>query len=403
MTSSVDKSGDPAECDVLRELRAMPQLVEFVSSARGNELQLQTRLRRDYPDRLVRAAFALCDLRQKAAQKFTRSDRMWFDRQGMEQSTSELVSIHKAQRFSGDVLDFCSGIGGDAIALARNGCLVTAIDLNPAQCLRTEWNAEVYEVAANVTTECREVESIAGRSGLVHIDPDRRRQSTAARAVRVEDYVPGIDFLQRLTTEFRGGAIKLSPASNFGGKFPDAEVELISLSGECKEATIWFGDLRGPEAWRATALPSGETLAGNPLDFYAEQSGVERFVFDPDPAVVRSGLVDALALKLGIARLDREEEYLTGAEWIASPFVQAFEVLADLANNATEIRDWFRTSEAGQVEIKCRHIPIEADVVRRKLALPGDQPVVLIFARIGGKARALICRRVATRPSQPES
>ena len=372
----------------------MPQLVQLVSTARGNELQLQTRLRRDYPDRLVRAAFALCDLRRKAVHKFSRAGAMWFDRQGFEQATAEPVSLHKAQRFTGEVLDLCSGIGGDSIALARNGCQVTAVDLNPAQGLRTEWNAEAYDVAGRIVTECRDVELITERSGLVHIDPDRRRQSAAARAIRVEDYVPGIEFLQRLTTEFRGGAIKLSPASNFGGKFPEAEVELISLSGECKEATIWFGDLRGTEAWRATVLPSGETLSGNPLDFYAEQASVEAFVFDPDPAVVRSGLVDAAALKLGLSRLDREEEYLTGGSAVVSPFVQAFEVLADLPNNATEIREWFRTSKAGQVEIKCRHIPIEADAVRRKLPLPGNEPVVLIFARIGGKARALVCRRV---------
>ena len=41
------------------------------------------------------------------------------------------------------------------------------------------------------------------------------------------------------------GAIKVGPASDFGKHFagPEFEVELISLRGECKEATVWFGEL----------------------------------------------------------------------------------------------------------------------------------------------------------------
>ncbi|HTI52020.1 MAG TPA: class I SAM-dependent methyltransferase, partial [Planctomycetaceae bacterium] len=334
----------------------------------------------------------LCDLRLRGAGKFSRADRMWFDRQGLEQATSEQVARHKARRFHGAAFDLCCGIGGDSLALADH-VDVTAVDFNPAACLRTEWNAAVYGVGERVSTVCADVEQIDAWDALVHIDPDRRQQKRG-RAVRIEDYVPGLQFLQRLTGKSRGGAIKLSPACNFGGKFPDAEVELISLDGECKEATIWFGELRGDAPWRATVLPAGLTLAGNPLDYFVDPSPPLGFVFDPDPAVVRAGLVDAAAQELGLSRLDREEEYLTGPEIVTSPFVQTFELLADLPNNLNEIRSYFRMSQAGQVEIKCRRIPIEADAIRRRLPLPGDQPLVLIFARVEGKARALVCRRV---------
>lgn len=385
-------SADLAEWEILHELRDHPELLELVSAATGNELQIQAKLRQKYADRVVPAAFALCELRRKAARKFSRADRMWFDRQGLEQATAEPVARHKAMRFQGHVWDLCCGIGGDAVAMAEQA-EVTAVDVNPNACLRTGWNAEVYDVAQRVAPLVADVERLDGRDGLVHIDPDRRRQA-GARAVRVEDYAPSLEFLQRLTREFRGGAIKLGPASNFGGKFPEAEVELVSLDGECKEATVWFGDLRQEAPWRATVLPAGETLAGNPLDFLADQSGPLGYVFDPDPAVVRSGLVDAAAVELGLARLDQAEEYLTGPELVESPFVQGFEILAELPNNLHEIRKYFRGSRAGQVEIKCRRIPTDAETIRRRLPLPGDEPVVLMFARVGGKSRALVCRRV---------
>jgi hypothetical protein len=169
----------------------------------------------------------------------------------------------------------------------------------------------------------------------------------------------------------------------------------VSLDGECKEATIWFGELRGSNTCRATVLPSGETISGEPLEFEAQVIPAERYLYDPDPAVVRAGLVDAVADRYALSRLDQAEEYLTGPVLVATDFVQPFEVLAELPNNEVEIRKYFRSAQFGQVEIKCRHIPINADAVRRRLPLSGQLPAVLIFARLAGKSRALVCRRVS--------
>jgi len=381
-----------AQWDLMHELRDSPKLLQEVAGARGSELALQKQLRRRYSDRLVSAAFSLCELRRLGAAKFTRASEMWFDRQGFEQATSEAVAGHKAKRFQGSVLDLCCGIGADSLALAQHS-IVTAVDSNPIACLRTIWNAEVYSVASRIETRTGDANEAKLSDSLVHIDPDRRSRS-AARSIRVEDYEPGLDFLRRLCRTARGGAIKLSPAANFGGKFRDVEIELVSLAGECKEATVWFGELRGEESWRATVLPSVETLAGEPLDESTDLSRPLRYVFDPDPAVVRAGLVDLLAARFGLFRLDAAEEYLTGDEPASTGFLHAFEIVAELPNSAAEIRRYFRGADFGQVEIKCRHIPVDATAVRRKLELSGSQPAVLIFARISGKARVLVCRRV---------
>src|SRR5262245_57050235 len=99
------------EWDLLHELRNSPQLLETVARSHGSERALQTRLRREFPDRLVRGAFALCELRRRGQAKFSHAAEMWFDRQGLEQATSEPVARHKALRFSGNVFDLCCGIG----------------------------------------------------------------------------------------------------------------------------------------------------------------------------------------------------------------------------------------------------------------------------------------------------
>ncbi len=384
------------EVQLLWQLRNAEGIFERLREVKGSELQRQKLLREEYPEDAVRAAFLLEELREKAKEKFSKADQMWFDRQGLEQATSEIVARHKAQRFSGAVWDLCSGIGGDAIALAKR-CEVLAVDLNPAACLRTQWNAEVYGVKNHLTTLCADVEEVFQSSRelpkQVHIDPDRRA-SGRGRSLRIEEGRPGLPFLEHLMGTVPGGAIKLSPAANFLGKFPEAEIELISLNGECKEATIWFGELAEPGMWRATVLPANETLAGHPLDALCDIGPLQKFLYDPDPSVVRSGLVNLLAEQRSLIRLDDAEEYLTSEEFCDSPFVRGFEVLEELPNNDRAIRDYFRKADAGEVEIKCRHVPIQAEAVRRKLPLAGTQKLVLVYARIQGKTRAVVCRRV---------
>lgn len=381
------------ECELMLQLADADELFARIAAHTGTELSLQKQLRTDYPAELVAAAISLTELRRKGGGKFTLADRMWFDRQGLEQSTSELVSRHKAQRFSGEVDDLCCGIGGDAVALAERGA-VHAVDLNPAACLRTFWNASVYGVPDSVHVECADVHARLQGTRHVHIDPDRRAASSR-KAVRIEDGQPGLEFLRNLISARPGGAIKLSPAANFTGKFPQAEIELISLSGECKEATIWFGDLGEPGIWRATALPSGETLAGSPLEAWSDLSPPLRYVYDPDPAIVRAGLIDMLASDKRLLRLDEAEEYLTSDQLIDSPFVRAFEVVERIPYTDKPLRAWFRSSRVGQLEIKCRHIPVNVDKLRQKLTLPGTEAAVLIVARVGGKSEALVCRRVS--------
>ena len=391
--------------DLLRRMRDAPELFDQISQWQGTEFALQGRLRALFPADVVRGALTLVELRRRAGSKFSRAADMWFDRVGLEQSTAETVSRHKAQRFQGRgrVWDFCCGIGGDAIQIAAHAD-VLAVDRDPAACLCACWNAEAYGTVDRLTALCADVETLTERDALLHIDPDRRVARTAdsgRRSLKLEEGAPPLEVLQRFTHEFRGGAIKCSPASNFGGKFPQAEVELVSLHGECKEATVWFGELSEPGLWRATALPSGETLAGDPLSVAAPLSALGRYLIDPDPGLVRSGLIDLYAVERGLSRLDDAEEYLTGDVIPDSHLAQAFEVQAELPNNEREIRDYFRGSDVGTLEIRCRRIPIDIEGVRRKLTLGGASPGVLVLARIEGRARAVICRRVGARSQDP--
>lgn len=384
------------EVRLMEALRQTPELMERLRNLSGSELSKQKALRDEYPDDLVRAALSLHEARSKAAGLLPEAEKLWLTRTGLEQSTSWEVARHKARRFpaGSTVCDLCCGIGVDASAIAV-ACRVNAFDLSPAMVLRTLWNSELWNVRAQLEASIADVAADDWSGKLVHADPDRRGQQDRPTK-RLELYQPGLEWMQRLVQTASGGAIKISPASNFQQKFPGTEIELISLHGECREATVWFGSLAGSDAFRATVLPTGETISADPLSAWtnvAAEPGT--FFFDPDPALVRSGLVDVFAEQQNLQRLDREEEYLTGDSIPASAFVTAFEVEAVLPNSPKELRRHLRDKPSRYYEVKCRHIPTNADTLRRQLPTGDAEPRVIIVCRISGRSHLVVARRVS--------
>ena len=383
--------------EVIRHLHRSPELFDRLAKATGKELGIQMKLRQDYPGDVVSAAIALREIRAKVEGKFDNAAQLWLTRQAVEQSTAWQIAQHKAKRFptSELVLDLCSGIGMDSRALLQRGP-VTAVDVDEAMSLRTTWNMQVWLPERihefQVLNEDAAATELTGM--LIHADPDRRTKRDLPTK-RLEQYRPDLTWMQTAVQEAKGGAIKLSPASNFMQKFPGCEIERISFNGECREATVWFGELGSDTSFRATSLPTGETLAANPLDAWCEQAeSLNDFLFDPDPALVRSGLLDVFGEQNSLQRLDPEEEYFTGATCPNSSFVTSFRIEAILPNNLTGLKKYLRKNPASRCDVKCRRLKVDASQLQTKLPR-GEGPVkVIFFLRVQGKAKIVVTERV---------
>lgn len=382
------------ELRILTQLRSRPEIFAAIAGSTEAELRSQKQLRSAFGDELVRAALAVHEARLKAASRLPSASQLWVTRTGVEQATTWPVAVHKARRFSSSsrVTDLCCGIGIDAAALAAHAA-VDAIDLSAAMVQRCEWNAAILGAIGDVTGITADVTTQNWAGHVVHADPDRR--CGRDRPVkRLEQYQPALDWMQKLIQTASAGALKISPAANFQQKFPGCEIELISLDGECREATVWFGAFAGSEPFRATLLPTGETVAANPLSAWAQQAdSLSDFLLDPDPALVRSGLIDVVAERHNLQRLDPEEEYLTADRVPQTDFVSAFAVRAVLGANPRELRSYLREHPAREYEILCRRIPTDADAVRKQLPTGDGPPLAIIFCRISGRARTVVATR----------
>jgi hypothetical protein len=326
---------------------------------------------------------------------------MWVDPTGVEQATAELVAVHKASRFRCTlVADLCAGIGSDTLALAAR-LSVLSVDLDHGMCRRIRFNAAVHGVSDKVLPIRAQAERFTIPSGAwVHLDPDRRAStsSSSRRAARLADYRPGPAFWNTLIDQAPAGAIKLSPASDFANHFAhqNVEFELISLRGECKEATIWFGQLATCRR-RATRLPENVswTDRDNPTSAQVPIGPPGAFIYDPDPSLVRAGLVDSFACAHKLARLAGGVDYLTADHIIKSPFLVAFEVQEISSLDPKALKRMIAKHEIGTLEIKVRGVDVTPEALRAKLKPRGTQSATLLVSDGNKAVMAVLAQRLS--------
>ena len=189
--------------------------------------------------------------------------------------------------------------------------------------------------------------------------------------------------------------VKLSPGVDLAELATyDAEIEFISLQGELKEAVLWFGPLKSAFR-RATLLPGPHTLAAKPdaeVEIYLDQP--RAYLYEPDPAVLRAGLVRNLANQHGLAQLDPEIAYLTGDHRVPTPFAHAWRVEAWFPFNLKRLRTELRARDVGEVVVKKRGSPLQPEWLIQALRLKGSQSRVVFLTQLKGKPIVILGTRL---------
>lgn len=360
----------------------------------ADELAAATRLRRDHPAPLVSAALGQARLRQRAAAKFgADAGRMYFTPHGVEQSTRAAVAAHRAERLAAlgvrTLADLCCGIGGDALALARAGIRVLAVDRDPLACAAARANAEALGLAELIEVRCADVAEVdtAGYDA-VFVDPARRGAVRGGRIFDPEAYSPPLSWAVGAARTAPFAALKIAPGVPHDALPEDAETEWISDGGEVKEAVLWFGT--EPGARRATLLPAGDSLLGAGLPD-PEPGPVGRYLYEPDGAVIRAHLVADVAAVLDGRLIDPTIAYITADTLRPTPYATAYEITDVLPFNLKKLKALLRERGVGTAVIKKRGSAVEPEELRRKLKLSGGGNSCTIFlTRVAGAPTMLL-------------
>ncbi len=351
---------------------------------------------------LASAALTQAQLRRRARDKFgADADRMWFTPDGLEQATRVEVADHRAARFAAlgarrgrplRVADLCCGVGGDLRALAAAGCAVAGYDKDPLTAEVARANVDVLKLDAT-PVECLDVEKLDRSSfDAAFIDPARRQDGR--RVFDVHAFSPSWTFVKQLLGSGPAAA-KMAPGIPHDIVPPGVEAEWVSFRGELKEAVLWSGELATPQVRRrATLLPDGDTLT-DADDVAAEAVAPGRFLYEPDPAVVRAHLVGAVARVVDGGLLDATTAYITSDALVPTPFARAFEITDVMPFSFKRLRQTLHERGIGAITIMKRGSAVNVEQLRRDLRLKGRRHAVVVLALVDGRRDVLLAQPAA--------
>ena len=416
-TSSDQPSLDPTDLSPVLSPEGWSLLNRLSAEGQYSEagaLSLSTRLRKEgHAPELVSAVLTQLRLRGKAAAKFGPfAQRMVFTQAGLEQATRLQVAALHAGRFADagmrHVADLGCGLGADAMALAALDLQVTAVDRDPTVAAAATVNLMPFPsaqvVCADAVEWARQADELDGASGTsgpdgFWLDPARRVLSTSgsARLFDPEAFSPPLSFVEALADAGRAVGVKMGPGIPHESVPAGCEVQWVSVGGDVTEAVLWFNAVARPGVRRAALvlggdggsaedgsssgqgaaeLTSAEDFGDSPAVEVAGVRGVGGWLYEPDGAVIRAGLVADLVARehadAGGRLLDEHIAYFCADELVQTPFARAYEVLSVMPYHVKGLRRWAKETGVTRLDVKKRGMAVTPEEVRR-LVMSGQK------------------------------
>ncbi len=367
------------------------RLLELAADLGDDPLLAGTRLREHSDSDLAAAVLTQATLRRKAVAKFgDEAARMYFTPDGLQQATRASVSTHRASRMATagttSVIDLGCGVGGDLVAFARAGLTAAGIDLDPVRVAVARANLAALGLGGAV--------QVADATKLDHspfdvafADPARRGER--GRSFRPDDWTPPWPFVQSLMR--RDACVKVAPGIPHALIPEGVEGEWVSDHGEVKEAALWSGVLASTSR-RATVIGHGGLATLTDEDAVEPRMRpVGEFLYEPDGAVIRAGLVTAVAAGVDGALIDPRIAYVTSDSSFHTPFATSYRVLEELPYRDKPLRQALRDRGIGALTIKKRGVAVVPEDLRKRLALRGEASATIVMTRVDDKG---VCLRV---------
>lgn len=350
-------------------------------------------LRRTTSGERAAAALSQVELRDRAGAKFGESAaRMYFTPDALEQATRQRVATHRAGRAAAfgaqTLVDLGCGIGGDLVAAARAGIVCAGVDLDPVRVAIAGANLAALGLPGAVQVADATAVDPTGFD-LAFADPARR--SGAGRTFRVEDWTPPWSWVEGLLR--RDSCVKVAPGIPHELVPDGVEAEWVSDDGEVKEAALWSGRT-ATVTRRATVIGDGGlatiTDEDDPGAAEVGTRTVGACLYEPDGAVIRAGLVTAVAAGVHGGLVDPKIAYITGDEAFRSPFARGYRVLEQLPYREKQLKAALRERGVGRLTIKKRGVDVVPEQLRKRLDLSGDVEATIVLTRVAGEGTALL-------------
>ena len=409
-TGNVDEESAAQSAETVRQLRALatPSGAAALSRAsallegRTDAVTALTRLRAEVGVDLAGPAWGIARQREKARPAFgADADRLLFTGDTLEQAGRPALAARRAGRLLAggvdSVADLGCAAGTDTIALARAGASVVAVDRDPVARELTALNVAALDLPGVRVCDADVVELVSAADGgrvagcdAAVLDPARR--AGGRRLLDPDRWSPPWSTVLTLLERVPRCVVKVAPGLDHDRVPAGVEAEWVSAGGSIVEALLWGRGLSA--TWRRATLAGAAgavELTADADPGPAPVGPVRGWLHEPDPAVIRSGLVSLVATDLGATLVDPTIAYLTSDSAAGSPWASSYPVTDVLPFNLKRLRALLRSRGVGRVTVKKRGSPIEPETLARQLRGPGSGTAVVVVTRVAGAPTVLVC------------
>ena len=408
-----------------------PDAGEFIEQARGlidpSSLSAGTAMRNRLGPDQAAAVLDLESLRRHGATKLGAiAGRLFLTRNGLEQATRWDVARWRAERIHDlwpkitQVIDAGCGLGIDSLACRLVGLEITGIERDLVTAIFAQANLQLDDTKSTDSTILTAVMEdldwthwLANPKTAVFIDPSRRTER--GRSWRVDDLQPSWRTIESLLTDAAHGddsresirapvrsksavVVKLAPGFPRHLLPASADITWVSHRGDLVETTLWSY----PEstASRQAVVLKPDQTAGIIQEYRLTVGDITptagplgAYVYEPDPAVIRSGGIGALCQLLSAHLVANQVAYLTSDQKVVTPYATGFEIIDSMPFSEKNLRTWASDHHIGIMEIKVRGLDIDPSTLRHRLNLRGKNSTCVILTPTTDSTRALVVSR----------
>lgn len=419
------------------------ELLNIAQTAHGQGLEsadINKLLRTKTADaELVAACLTQLDLRAKAIKKFGKlATQLLFTPAALEQaSRAPVAALHAAKLKNAGikkVFDLGCGIGAESLAFLQAGLEVIAYEIDELTAAFAAHNlllvyTQLRDPQTNYSARPPQVLHRDAHSALPELHASHAQTPTAAffdparrdighrntKRINPKDYLPNLDFIFNVGTQMPA-LVKLGPGFDREMLPAAADATWVSVNGEAVETLLSF-QLSPCTNPKTSAAAREALLINTRLNNVTQHSlssaedtekvapsPLGKYIYEPDPAVIRARQIGQLAVQLNAGVISENIAYLTGNTLLATPFAQSFEVLEVLPLRAQTIAKRLAQLQITAVEIKKRGVEIDPALFRKKLKLKKakhSKSATLILTRVAGSHCALLCQRITPAPQLP--
>ncbi|CAN5206207.1 hypothetical protein BH23BAC2_BH23BAC2_22920 [soil metagenome] len=386
----------------------LPEIQEFIEKNLDYDLSRLILKGSPFPQVTIQEFATQIHGKQKIKQKLPtwyQTKNIFYPPQiNIEQTSSEITAEYKAALVEGDsLIDITGGLGVDTYYFANRFKKVIHIEINE----------ELSQIAAhnfwvlgknNIATNCKDgIEFLKHTDqtfSCIYIDP-ARRGDYGGKVFLLEQCTPDITtHLDLLFLRTENILIKTSPLLDLTSGIRELqhtkEIHIVSVNNDVKEL-LWIlqKDYSGDILIKTVNLQgTNNQYFEGPFDKISETSSLSqplKFIYEPNPAVMKSGLFGVLAKQTNTSKLHINSHIYTS------------DVLLDFPGRRFEIKEVLPYSNKikkslglKKANITIRNFPKSVETIRNELKIAdGGNDYLFFTTNMNNEKIVLICEKTS--------